>query len=334
MKIKTMISRQVTNAGQRSMLPVLSGAIILATMFSGATVTAVPIFKADVSANLVRPTTGEPGSVFYSQSNNLPGPPTASGFGGVNNSLGQDDENLYGGSTSGSQTYGAGVSWGEGSANSNVGSPYTFLLPPYDGSLTGTAWGGATANASLDLDLTGAPHGSSVEGLANGAVGGYTYDGSDTAGPNGKYTFNVEFDINAMVAGDVVDGAVGIQVDAFNSTTGDLFSSLFNPRVSGTGINGFVDMTEETRIDGLGDAWTFSLSAADILAGGGSINGSYTAEFDFWIPNDPATANSIILTIDAFVLGEATAVPDTGSTLAFLGLGFLGLVGMRRRFAK
>ena len=38
-------------------------------------------------------------------------------------------------------------------------------------------------------------------------------------------------------------------------------------------------------------------------------------------------------TYDEFVL-NIKDVPDTGSSIALLGLGFLGLVGMRRRFAK
>lgn len=309
---------------------ITSIALLLASLLITTTTVASPIFQADISANLVRPANGT-GSVFYSQSNNLPPAPTASGFGGVNNSLGQDDPNSYGGSTSGSQTYGAGVSWGGGTAESSVGTPFTF---PLGGGVNGTAWGGATADANLLLDLTGAPIGSSVEGLANAAVGGYAYDGSDTAGVDGKYTFNVEFTIDALLSGffgSNFDGAVGIQVDVFNFTTGDLVSDFFNPRVGGTGINGTVDMTEETRIDGQGDAWTFSLTAADILGNGGSINGSYTAEFDFLIPDDLATANSIYLNINAFALGEATAAVPEPTTMLLFGIGLLGLAGANRR---
>lgn len=303
------------------------------TILSGTNATAGMIFDAEISASLVRPTSGSPGLVFYSQSNNLPPAPSASGFGDVNNSLGQNDPNAYSGGTSGSQTYGAGVSWGEASADSSVGSPFTFSL---GGSVDGTAWGGANTNASLLLNLTGTPIGASVGGLANAAVGGYAYDGSDTAGVDGEYTFNVEFTINALlsgVAGSIFDGAVGIQVDVFNFTTGDLLSGLFNPRVSGTAINSTFDMTEETRIDQLGDAWTFSLSAADILTNGGSINGSYIVEFDFVIPNDLITANSIFITIDTFAVGEATHISEP-SVFALLGLDLIGMAVRRKRVLK
>jgi len=82
------------------------------------------------------------------------------------------------------------------------------------------------------------------------------------------------------------------------------------PYVTGPSIAGSVNMTEQTRTDLAGDAWTFALSAADIAAAGGSIDGTYTAHFNFVEPNDPPTVNSAFVTTTAFAQGEAEVPPS------------------------
>ena len=255
-------------------------------------------------------------SVYYSDG--FTAAPTADGFGGVSNSLPQDDSNSYGGGASGSQTY--GVTYADGSAESNIGTAldYGYLI-----------WPAGTASASLDLDMTGAPLETSAEGLTSGGFGGTTFDGSDSGGvTDGYVTFTVDFTIDALAAGSDVDGAFGIQVDVFSFTWGDLVPDV-TPFVTGSSIDGQVDMAEETRTDELGDAWTFALTAADIAALGGSVDGTYTAHFNLIRPTDNVN-HPIYTTITAFALGEAEVVPEPAS-LALFGLG--GLMMLRRRRA-
>ncbi len=237
--------------------------------------------------------------------------PTAGGLGGVNNSLPESDANSYGsqfpppGPTDGSQTY--GVTYADGSAASDIGAPFFVGF--------GNIYPNVTAGASLDIDMTGAPLGTSAEGLTTGGTGGTTFDGSDPGGDgDDSFAFEVDFTIDALAAGSSVDGAFGIQVDIFQWGVGDLGwgAEGFQPYVTGTGITGSVDMTEEDRTDGLGDAWTFALTAAEIAALGGSVDGTYTAHFDFDedFNGNAFTGNpNAYVTINAFALGEAEAAP-------------------------
>jgi len=102
--------------------------------------------------------------------------------------------------------------------------------------------------------------------------------------------------------------------------------------VTGTGITGSVNMAEETRTDNLGDAWTFSLTDTDIANAGGSVNGTYTAHFNFAPPIDPPTTNAFQVSIAAFALGEAEATEAIPAPAALpAGLVLLGLVALRRR---
>ena len=234
-------------------------------------------------------------SVFFSDGTY---DPTASGSGSVSNSLPQDDSDSYSGGSSGSQTYGDSISWVDGSAASDVGAPvdvgFGFIYPD------------TAADASLDLDLGGAGPGSSAAGLTYGGISGTTFDGSDPGGDDGFVAFTVDFTIDALAAGSDVDGSFGVQVDVFNWTLGDLIPvGGTPPHVTGPSIAGSVSMTEEARTDELGDAWTFALTAADIAAAGGSVDGTYTAHFNFIEPNDPPTSNSAFITITAFARGEA-----------------------------
>jgi len=234
-------------------------------------------------------------SVFFSDGTY---DPTASGSGSVSNSLPQDDDGSYSGGASGSQTYGDSVSWAEGSAVSDVGAPvdvgFGFIYPD------------TAADASLELDLGGASAGSSAVGLTHGGISGTTFDGSDPGGDDGFVAFTVDFTIDALAAGSDVDGSFGVQVDVFNWTLGDLIPvGGTPPHVTGPSIAGSVDMTEEARTDALGDAWTFALTAAEIAAAGGSVDGTYAAHFTFTEPNDPPTSNSAFVTITAFARGEA-----------------------------
>ena len=255
--------------------------------------------------------------------------PTASGFGGVENSLPQDDDNSYSGGSSGSQTYGGSVSWADGEAASDVGTPLNVGF--------GYIYPNVEASASLDLDLTGAPLGTSAEGLTTGEIGGTTFDASDTGGQDGSFAFEVDFTIDALAAGSDVNGSFGIQVDIFQWGVGDLGwgAGGFQPYVTGTGITGAVLMTEETRTDELGDARTFALTAADIAAAGGSVDGTYTAHFDFdqdALGYGFAGNPSAYVTISAFARGEAELVPEPSTfALAFLALVSLLACGRRTR---
>jgi len=251
-------------------------------------------------------------SVFFSDGTYDPG---AGGSGSVTNNLGEGDSDSYGSVfpppllTSGSQTYGGSVSWADGAAASAVGASvdvgFGFIYP------------NVTASAGLDLDLTGAPVGRSADGLTYGGIGGTTFDGSDPGGDDGSIAFTVDFTIDALAAGSDVDGSFGIQVDVFSWTLGDLVP-VSTPNVTGSSIAGSVDMTEETRTDVLGDAWTFALTAADIAAAGGSVDETYTARFDFFVPDDPPYDPAFI-TINAFARGEAQIpVPGTQGTLLII----------------
>lgn len=72
---------------------------------------------------------------------------------------------------------------------------------------------------------------------------------------------------------------------------------------------------------------------------GGLSPGTYTFSYGIlptnvkWAPWNPAVTSSQV-TLSGAVVGNGNNVPDGGTTVAMLGLGFLGLVGMRRRFAK
>ena len=268
-----------------------------------------PAIQGSVHAALVRPADGA-GTVFYSQSDNDPPPPTAGGFGGVSNSLGEVEENSFADVESGSQAY--SVSWADGEAAGEIGS--VLFSWPISLERTATVYGGATAAADLYIDFFDARLGSTAEGLASGGIGGTTYDGSDTGGNNGFIIFDVEFTIDASLVGLEVDGAFGIQVDVFSLTQGiDLaLTNSTPPYVTGPSIVGSVAMTEEERLDQQGDAWTFTLGADEVAAAGGSIRETYTAHFGFDLaatgtgigPVDP-----VVLTLNAFALAEGVVLP-------------------------
>ena len=237
----------------------------------------------------------------------------------------------------GSQTYGGGVSYIDGSAASVIG-PATDLG-------FGDIYQAVQASASLDIDLTGAPAGSSAEGLTSGGIGGTTFDASDPGGDvDDSFAFEIDFTIDALAAGDV-DGAFGIQVDIFQFGVGDLNEGIdengtfgvngFQPFVTGTGLAGPVLMTQQLRTDGAGDAWTFALKAAQIQAMGGAVDGTYTAHFDFDLDANlnPFVGNpNAFITINAFALGEASlvAVPEPNA-FGLAALSLIGLGATRRR---
>jgi hypothetical protein len=264
----------------------------------GFEVTSAPTIRGDVDVT-------NWDSVFFSDGTYDPG---AGGSGSVTNSLGEGHSDRYGSVfpppllTSGVQTYGSSVSWADGAAASDVGAPvdvgFGFIYP------------NTAASVSLDLDLTGASVGSSTEGLVSGGIGGTTVDGSDPGGDDGFVRFTVDFTIDALAAGSDVDGSFGIQVDAFSWTLGDLVPVGGTPPYVTDLLGGAVSMTEQARTDGLGDAWTFALTAADIAAVGGSVDGTYTAHFDLIVPNDPPY-NPAFVTIEAFARGEVE-IPGPG----------------------
>ena len=264
-------------------------------------------------------------SVFYTDTDwdNYPDPlypPTANGYGFVSNNLSQGDDNSYSGGASGSQTYGGSVSWADGSAASDVGTPTDLWYedPTWGWLIYGRIYPNTAADANLDIDLAGASAGNSATGLTYGAISGTTFDGTDPGGDNGFIAFTVEFTIDALAAGSSVDGSFGIQVDVFNWTLGDLAPvGGTPPYVTGPSIVGSVNMTEQTRTDGVGDAWTFELTAADIAAAGGSVDETYTAHFNFVEPNDPPTENSAFVSITAFAQGEAELPESDGAMFMF-----------------
>jgi len=77
-------------------------------------------------------------------------------------------------------------------------------------------------------------------------------------------------------------------------------------------------MTAEERLDQQdladGYAWTFSITADDIDAAGGSISETYTAHFGFDLAAtgpEPGIApgEPVVLTLNAFAMAEGVVVP-------------------------
>ncbi len=157
----------------------------------------------------------------------------------------------------------------------------------------------------LDLRRTPTPFNPALDNFVSGSGGSTVFSNELTSAP--------QFDGNFYNRGSV------------------LWFSDTNQRVRNLGFdNGINDQVNENFVIGAG-SWTMpQLNNWDLY---GEFSGEATLYLALGYSATPPTTGAG-RAIPVATTNLAASVPDTGSTLAFLGLGFLGLVGMRRRFAR
>lgn len=151
-----------------------------------------------------------------------------------------------------------------------------------------------------------------------------SYDGEFNIVDNGGDSLLDILAIVGAVAGDGYDAATETVVDAWAFFTltddYDLSSEQYK-----------VDLGTELFKSGSSVSWLFTLATGSV-----GVNGIIDLDADGKLSYSVSATSGDFKLINAGILAKADArsVADSGTTLALLGLGFLGLVGYRRRFAK
>lgn len=124
-----------------------------------------------------------------------------------------------------------------------------------------------------------------------------------------------------------------------SGTSRDYLLFTFSQAVTLTGVNFGWYQTDDDFKYWIGT----NLTTANLGSGGTSVNGTGLGSYSisgtgntFWIAAEPSSWNDYIkVNSVSFVLPPSNnnGVPDSGSTLILLGLGLLGLVGLKRRSA-
>ena len=208
--------------------------------------------------------------------------------------------------------------------NNGLGVDFIDIaLDPISGILYGTTSGALLASIDTTTGV-GTVIGSTLFGMT-----GLTFDSSGTlfgSGATSLYTVNtttgagtVVGDTGYLSSGDLAFDSsgnlfmsakgLGDQLISLNSTTGA--GTLIGP-IGWSGVFG-LNFADSTLYGFAGGGWTLTIDTS---------TGAYTS----------FVSNGIFSTGAEGSVGGVESVPDTGTTLALLGLALAGLVALRRRF--